>query len=127
MFRLNDQVNRAANLLLNRLGLNRAGRDLISMGVPAANNFIACVTLINKELQKKFPKPRKEWRTEEFEEAVTALEDILNTLTRRYKGLLNDKAKGVRTPSSFVPVGTAHLRLIRVERQRPVTGANQLF
>jgi hypothetical protein len=58
---LNDQVNRAANLLLNRLGLNRAGRDLISMGVPAANNFIACVTLINKELQKKYPKPRKEW------------------------------------------------------------------
>jgi DNA repair protein RadD len=91
---LNDQVNRAANLLLNRLGINRAGRDLISVGVPAANNFIACVTLINKDLQKKYPNPRKEWRTEEFEEAVAGLEDILNTLTRRYKGLLNDKAKG---------------------------------
>lgn len=91
---LNDQVNRAANLLLNRLGINRAGRDLVRLGIPAANNFIACVTLINRELRKKYTKPRKEWRTEEFEEALASLEAILDGLTRRYKGLLNDKTKG---------------------------------
>ena len=91
---LNDQVNRAANLLLNRLEINRASRDLLKTGISAANNFIACVTLINKELQKSYPKPRKEWRTEEFEKATADLESILNVLTRRYKGLLDGKAKG---------------------------------
>jgi DNA repair protein RadD len=91
---LNDQVNRAANLLTNRLGINRSGRELINTGVAATNNFVACVTVINKELKKKYPKPRNEWNTEQFEAAIADLEDILNALTRRYKGLLNDKAKG---------------------------------
>ena len=91
---LNDQVNRAANLLINRLDINRAGRELINVGIAATNNFVACVTLINKELKKSYPKPRNEWRTEEFESAIAELEDVLNTLTRRYKGILNDKAKG---------------------------------
>ena len=66
---LNDQVNRAANLLTNRLGINRSGRELINMGVAATNNFVACVTLINKELKTRHPKPRNEWSTEQFEAA----------------------------------------------------------
>jgi superfamily II DNA or RNA helicase len=91
---LNEQVNRAANLLINRLGINRASRELINTGIAATNNFVACVTLINKELKRRYPKPRNEWSTEQFEAAVADLEDVLNVLTRRYKGLLNDKAKG---------------------------------
>jgi len=91
---LNEQVNRAANLLMNRLGINRGGRDLIALGVAATNNFVAGVTLINKELKQKNPKPRKEWSVEEFAAAEAGLEDILNALTRRYKGLLSGKAKG---------------------------------
>lgn len=91
---LNEQVNRAANLLVNRLGIGRGGRDLINKGVAATNNFVACVTLINKELKKRYPKPRKEWSTEQFEAAAGELEDVLNTLTRRYKGLLNGNAEG---------------------------------
>jgi excisionase family DNA binding protein len=91
---LNDQVNRAANLLINRLGISRSGRELINTGVAATNNFVACVTLINKELKKINPKPRKEWSTEEFESALGGLENVINTLTRRYKGILNGKAKG---------------------------------
>jgi DNA repair protein RadD len=90
---LNDQVNRAANLLINRLEIGRGGRELINTGVAATNNFVACVTLINKELKKNNSKPRKEWSTEEFEGAMSSLEDVINTLTRRYKGILNGKAK----------------------------------
>ena len=90
---LNEQVNRAANLLVNRLGISRAGREIINTGVAATNNFVACVTLINKELKARNPKPRKEWSTKEFETALGELEDVINTLTRRYKGLLNGKAK----------------------------------
>lgn len=91
---LNEQVNRAANLLMNRLGINRGGRDLIALGVAATNNFVAGVTLVNKELKQKNPRPRKEWSVEEFAAAEAGLEDILNALTRRYKGLLSVKAKG---------------------------------
>jgi excisionase family DNA binding protein len=91
---LNEQVNRAANLLINRLGINRGGRELINTGIAATNNFVACITLINKELKMKYPKPRNEWSTEQFETAAAELEDVLTTLTRRYKGILNDKAKG---------------------------------
>lgn len=91
---LNDEVNRAANMLVNRLGINRAGREIINSGVPATNNFVACVTLINKELKKNNPKERKDWSTEEFEGAIKSLEGILNILTKRYKGILDAKAKG---------------------------------
>lgn len=91
---LNDEVNRAANLLMNRLGINRAGREIINSGVPATNNFVAGVTLINKELKKNNPKERKDWSTEEFESALRSLEEILNLLTKRYKGILGAKAKG---------------------------------
>jgi DNA repair protein RadD len=91
---LNEQVSRAANLLVNRLELSRGGRELINVGVAATNNFVACVTLINKELKTLNPKARKDWTTEEFAKALGSLEDLLNTLTRRYKGILNGKAKG---------------------------------
>jgi len=91
---LNEQVNRAANLLTNRLEIKRSGRELINTGVAATNNFVACVTLINKELKRRYPKSRSEWSTEQFEAATADLEDVLNALTRRHKGLLNGKAKG---------------------------------
>jgi len=91
---LNEQVNRAANLLINRLGINRAGRELVNAGVAATNNFVASVTLLNKELKNKYPQPRQQWSTEQFETATAELEAILNVLTRRYKGVLNGKTKG---------------------------------
>jgi DNA repair protein RadD len=90
---LNEQVNRAANLLINRLEIGRSGREIVNTGVAATNNFVACVTLINKELKRRNPKPRKEWSIEQYETAIDDLEDVINTLTRRYKGILNDKAK----------------------------------
>jgi len=42
---------------MNRLGINRAGRELINAGVAATNNFIAGITLINKDLKAKYPQP----------------------------------------------------------------------
>lgn len=89
---LNDQVNRTANLLINRLNIPRAGRDMVNMGVKAGNNFIACVTLLNKELKKKNPKDRKDWTTEEFKESHDSLEGILNKLTTTWKGILSNEA-----------------------------------
>lgn len=87
---LNAQVNRAAQLLVNRLGILRTGRDLPRKGVASINNFIACVTLINKQVKKNNPKPRNEWTTDEFEAAVEGLEGILTALTKQWKGLLSE-------------------------------------
>ena len=91
---LQNLVNKAAKMLVNRLSILYAGRDLINSGVPATNNFVACVTLINKEIKAKHPADRNEWTSEEFREVHDEVEDIINDLTRSWKGLLNDKAKG---------------------------------
>jgi excisionase family DNA binding protein len=88
---LHNTVNRAANLLLNRLGIPASGRELVNHGVSAQNNFIACVTLINKEIKATNPKDRKEWTSQEFKKAHNDVENILNVLTKRWKGLLTDE------------------------------------
>ncbi len=88
--RLNEKVNRSANMLLNRLNLKRGGRKLVNKGINAVNDFTACITLINKEIKKSHPRPRKDWTTEEFRSVVESLDSVLNTLTTKYKGILND-------------------------------------
>jgi DNA repair protein RadD len=90
---LQDRVNRSASLLINRLELSRSGRELINKGVSAQNNYVACVTLINKEIKRINPKDRKEWTTEEFKSIHDEVEKIINKLTKTWKGLLNDKTK----------------------------------
>jgi len=67
---------------------------VVGRKLAATNNFVACVTLINKELKNRNPQPRNTWSTEQFEAATADLEAILNVLTRRYKGLLSGKTKG---------------------------------
>lgn len=90
---LTENVNRAANLLLNRLEISRTGRDLVNKGISATNNFVGAVTLINKEIKKKNSKERKDWTTEEFRLAHENIEEILNNLTRQWKGILSEKTK----------------------------------
>jgi hypothetical protein len=40
----------------------------------ATNNFVACVTLINKEIKTKYPQPRQQLSSEGFEAATADLE-----------------------------------------------------
>lgn len=87
--RLNERVNRSANMLLNRLELKRTGRKIVNKGVSAANDFTACIALINREIKKSHPKKRQEWTAEEFKQVTSELDSVLNILTTRYKGILN--------------------------------------
>ncbi len=87
--RLQEKVNRSANILLNRLELKRAGRKIVNKGVHAVNDFTACITLINQEIKKKHPAPRQEWTSEEFKGVIGELDSIVNSLTRTYKKILN--------------------------------------
>lgn len=99
--RLNEEVNRAAKLLLNRLGLGFGGSDLtfkFGLGV-SGGNFAAAVQLVNRELDRSCgikPGTRSSLRTEQFVAATASLDKVLDILTRRLKakeGEIND-AKG---------------------------------
>ena len=87
--RLQERVNRSANMLLTRLELKRSGRKIVNTGVNAGNDFTACITLISGEIKKKYPKPRREWTTEEFKAVTGELDSIINVLTRKYKKVID--------------------------------------
>jgi DNA repair protein RadD len=86
--RLNEEVNRCAKLLLNRLEVKFGGFDIAfkyGLGV-TGNNFVAAVQLVNKELDRALqiePGSRGQLKTEQFISATQSLEEILNKLTRR--------------------------------------------
>ena len=88
--RLNEEVNRCAKLLLNRMGLQFGGLELsfkFGIGV-TGNNFVAAVQLVNKELDRVLqikPGSRGQLKTEQFISATQSLEEVLNKLTRRLK------------------------------------------
>lgn len=88
--RLNEEVNRCAKLLLNRLGLKFGGFDIAfkyGIGV-TGNNFVAAVQVVNKELDRALqiePGSRGQLKTEQFISATQSLDEILNKLTRRLK------------------------------------------
>ena len=88
--RLQERVNRSANMLLNRLELKRTGRKIVNSGVGAANDFTACITIINNAIKKKYPAPRKDWSSEDFKKVGGELDSIINALTKQYKKVLND-------------------------------------
>jgi DNA repair protein RadD len=88
--RLNEEVNRCAKLLLNRMGLQFGGLELafkFGIGV-SGSNFVAAVQLVNRELDRALqiePGSRGQLKTEQFISATQSLEEVLNKLTRRLK------------------------------------------
>ncbi len=89
--RLNEEAKRTANLLLNRSGLRREGREIpfkLKPGIGAKNNYIGALQMVNEAVAKKFgEKRRNEFTTEEFVAAVGALPTILNSLVKEIKKL----------------------------------------
>jgi excisionase family DNA binding protein len=88
--RLNEEVNRSAKLLLNRLGLQFGSGDLcFNYGVGVTgNNFVAAVQLVNRELDRLLgiePGSRGRLTTEQFVTATKSLDAVLDKLTRRLK------------------------------------------
>jgi len=89
--RLNEEVNRAAKLLLNRLDLEFNGRDIafkIFPGLATGNNFVAAVQLVHSGIDKKLgikSGQRNRLKTEDFIRAQGMLDEILDSLTRQFK------------------------------------------
>lgn len=90
--RLQERVKSTANILLNRTGLSREGREISfkifkGMGL-AGSNYVSAVQLIHGEVNKKLgieKGERDKLRTEDYKKAMDSLDDIINTLTRRIK------------------------------------------
>ena len=94
--RLNEEVKRTANLLLNRCELIQAGVDIprkLKPDIGAQNNFVAALQMVNEQLDKNIGKGRKraEWTTDEFKSGIDSLPGILDALTREIKKLQDVK------------------------------------
>ena len=90
--RLNEEVKRTAKLLLNRTGLKPEGGEIpykLKPTLGGKNNFIGAFQMVNGGIAKRVAggKKRQEWTKEEFQEAMSALPDILNGLVREIKKL----------------------------------------
>lgn len=87
--RLNEQAKRTANILLNNLGLKAPGTEIpykySTLGIPAVNNYVAALMMVNHEIDKRLGKDRKDCSTEEFKAAIDDLESVLRLLVRRVK------------------------------------------
>jgi len=88
--RLQEEVKRTAKILLNCLKLSFDGKELaykLAQGSGVTGpNFAAAVQLVNHEVNEKLgieKGEREKLRTEDYVRGIEALEDILNTLTRR--------------------------------------------
>jgi DNA repair protein RadD len=89
--RLNEKSKTCANILMNRLGLKRGGRKLINVGVPAGNDSIACLVLINQEVSKRDSRKRGEWSTSDFKTMMQQLDEVVNQLTRQFIKILENE------------------------------------
>jgi len=95
--RLNEQAKRIANLLLNHAQLNINGTELVykykSLKLSGRNNFIAALTMVNHEINKRLDKDRSEASIEDFQSILTNLDNLLQTLVRRIKKAQSDHEK----------------------------------
>jgi superfamily II DNA or RNA helicase len=97
--RLNEEIKRAAKLLLNRLCITMNGREIAFKLAPGVtgNNFVAAVQVFNHEVHKKLgikSGQRDRLRTEDYVKGQEYLEDILDSLTRLYKRMESDGKEG---------------------------------
>ena len=96
--RLDDHVKRTANILLNNVDLNSAGREIpyeyTTLGVRAVNNYVAALMMVNTEVDRCLEKERKDCSVDDFQAAIAALEEILQRLVRRVKKAQSEHEKG---------------------------------
>lgn len=87
--RLNEEAKRLATVVLNHVELTVAGTELIykyrSLKLSGRSNFIAALTMVNHEINKRLGKDRQAASIEEFRSVLDNLEDLVQTLARRVR------------------------------------------
>ncbi len=93
--RLNEQAKRLASILLNHVELPIAGveipRKYTTLRLSGKNNYVCALMMINKAIDEKLGKPRKDATTEEFKHIQDNLEEmILQPQVRRLRKAKSD-------------------------------------
>jgi hypothetical protein len=95
--RLNEEGKRLAQVLLNHVGLTGTGTELIykyrSLKLSGRTNFIAALTMVNHEINKRLGKDREAASIEEFRSVLNNLDDLVQTLARRARKAKADHDK----------------------------------
>lgn len=95
--RLDEQVRRTANILLNNTDLTTTGTEMsykyTSLGVRGGNNLIVAIKMVNNKVNKMLGKGRQDCSTEEFKTAIDSLESILQKLVHQVKKVQSDYEK----------------------------------
>jgi len=99
--RLNEFTKHNAKILLNRLELSMHGQELqykYAPGRVTGNNFAAAVQLIHHEVNKLLgiqAGERCKLRTQDYQNAMDSMDDVINSLTRRLrkKGATNGESE----------------------------------
>ncbi len=95
--RLDEQAKRTAKILLNNVGLHMNGKEIphkyTNLNVPANNNFVSALMMVNNEINARLDKERNNCTTEEFKEAIESMPEILQLLVRRLKKAISNYEK----------------------------------
>lgn len=95
--RLNEEAKRLAGVVLNHVELNVAGTELVykyrSLKLTGRTNFIAALTMVNHEINRRLGKEREAASIEEYRSVLDNLEDLIQTLARRVRKAKSDYDK----------------------------------
>lgn len=95
--RVHEQGNRMAKIILNHVELDINGREIpfkyTSLGLSGRNNFIAAVTMVHREINKRLGKDREACSAEDFKEILSSIDEIIQKLQRRLRKAKNDYEK----------------------------------
>ncbi len=95
--RVHEQSNRVAKIILNHVSLEMTGREIpfkyTSLGVTGRSNFVAAVTMVNKEISKRLGKDREQCSVEEFKQILESIDDIIQVLQKRLRKAKSDYEK----------------------------------
>ena len=95
--RLYEQGKRLAKLLLNHVGLDMAGTELIyrykSLNLSGRNNYVGAVMMVNAEINKRLGKDRTQATTEDIKYVLDDLDDVLRTISRRIRKAISEYEK----------------------------------
>lgn len=87
--RVHEQSNRMAKIILNHVELDMTGREIpfkyTTLGLSGRSNFVAVVTMVNREINKRLDKDRENCSVEDFHVILNSIDDIIQILQRKLR------------------------------------------
>src|SRR5262249_3010623 len=92
--RLNEKAKNLAKVLLNHIKVGMTGVELpykyTSLGLAGPDTFTCALMMVNKAINNRLGKPRRDASTEELEAVLGDTDSILNPLSRQLRKVKDD-------------------------------------